>query len=119
MTDLTGLIGSVALVMALTQLVKPMVPNTKYHPVIAVVWGMVTNILIIWLVNTTFTKQLWGQAAMSGLIAGLAAGGLYDKAHDSAGDITPTKMIPAATIEAIPPPATSSTPAVADKPTTP
>lgn len=87
MIDLNTLIGSVALVLALTQMFKPLVKNSTWHPFIAVLLGIGINYYLVWSNMTTpeirLTRVLVAQAIMSGLVAGLTAGGMYDKMHDT------------------------------------
>ncbi len=71
-----------ALVLALTQMVKPFIKSKKLHPIIALLFGLSTCYLLAWLgVEGTLTKQQMGVAVCTGLFAGLTAGGLYDSAH--------------------------------------
>ncbi len=83
MINLTDLIGSVALVLAITQMFKPLVKNTAWHPFIAVLLGIGINYYLVWASVTTpetvLTRILVAQAIMSGLVAGLAASGLYSQ----------------------------------------
>ena len=74
-TLVIGLAG-VPIVVALTQLVKPFVSDTRFYPLISVAWGLVINLLAAW-VLTTFDKAEVATAVILGLLAGLSAGGLY------------------------------------------
>ncbi|MDP2660585.1 MAG: hypothetical protein Q8R28_07640 [Dehalococcoidia bacterium] len=98
MVNLTDLIGSVALVLAVVQMFKPLVKNTAWHPFIAVLLGIGINYYLVWASVTTpeisLTRVLVAQAIMSGLVAGLAAGGLYDKMHDAGKPVSPAGGTP-------------------------
>jgi hypothetical protein len=79
-----------AVVLALTQMVKVFITNKKYHPMVAVAWGVLFSYAMMWFSMTEpVTKQLAGVAIGNGLLAGLAAGGLYDSARKPSGGTAP------------------------------
>lgn len=79
------LAATTAIVFALTQMIKPWVKNTKFHPILSVFWGLLVSYGLMWFStpSTEVTKQLIGVAILSGLISGLTAGGLYDSTQKS------------------------------------
>lgn len=65
-------LGSVPIIIGLVQLFKIWVTDTRYYPVIAVLCSFVINLFTGWMINVT-----WAVSLLAGLIAGLAASGLY------------------------------------------
>ena len=65
--------GVAAIVIALTQVIKPLVPH-KYAPLICLSLGIVIGGGLV----LAQTGQ-WATALMQGIVIGLAAGGVYDQ----------------------------------------
>ena len=72
---LIGLGGS-ALIVFLTQLFKPFIPETKWYPFIAIGWGLILNIGIALVIPPVTTISLV-TAVILGIMAGGASGGWY------------------------------------------
>lgn len=75
LSTLVGL-GGVPVVIALVQAVKPFVSDDRWWPVLAVGFGVVWNVGAAVALGARDTGQL-GQAALIGVVIGLAAAGLY------------------------------------------
>ena len=69
-------LGGLPAIMALTQMWKGIVSDTRYYPLISVAMGLVVNILAAFALSQTTGREL-AAASIQGLIAGLAAAGLY------------------------------------------
>ncbi len=71
--ELIGLAG-VPLVVALTQLVKALAPElpARFHPLVALAWALALNLLLARAMDLP-----WPEMVVEGVIAGLAAAGLY------------------------------------------
>ena len=71
--DLVGLAG-VPFVVALTEAVKAVWPGlpARFYPLVAIAWGLGLNLLAAYAIGV-----LPVEAALEGLVAGLAAAGLY------------------------------------------
>jgi hypothetical protein len=80
-------LGSVGLVVGIIQALKPIVTNEKWYGLIAIVIGVGLNIAIVWGMGL-LTKNMIIVAAISGLMAGLAANGAY-----STGQIQANKVV--------------------------
>ena len=65
-------LGGVGLLLGVVQLLKPFVSDTRYYPLIGVVAGILLNELIGYYLGVA-----WPASLIMGLIAGLAASGLY------------------------------------------
>ena len=74
-----GLAG-VPLLVALTQMFKPFVPSARWYPLLAVCFGLVLNLLVAWAMSINGRAE-WAAAALMGILAGLAASGLYSSAR--------------------------------------
>ncbi|GIW09055.1 MAG: hypothetical protein KatS3mg061_0112 [Dehalococcoidia bacterium] len=70
--ELIGLAG-VPVIVALVQLVKPWVSDSRWHPWLAVGWGVGLNLAAGVLLGNDPARTV-----LTGLVAGLAAAGLYD-----------------------------------------
>ena len=72
--ELIGLfgLGSVGLVLALTQVVKPWVNDTRLYPLISIALGIGLNILIGQMTHNGVASSI-----LYGMMAGLSASGLY------------------------------------------
>ncbi|MDD4986756.1 MAG: hypothetical protein PHQ43_13465 [Dehalococcoidales bacterium] len=69
-------LGGVPLILGLVQLFKPFVKDTRYYPLIAVSFGLVINLIAGWALGAGVPSD-WITALFNGIIAGLAASGLY------------------------------------------
>ena len=74
-TLVIGLAG-VPIVVALTQLIKPFITDTRIYPLISVAWGLALNLSAAWML-TPFAKGDIGASVVLGVLAGLSASGLY------------------------------------------
>lgn len=78
-SELIGLAG-VPFVIAFVQLLKPFIPDTRVYPLLALMTGVALNLSI--------AAALGGdpvRATAGGLVAGLAASGLYSQGKAVAG----------------------------------
>ncbi len=73
--SIIGLVG-VPVILALVQLFKPFVKDTRYYPLIGVCLGLVINLVAAWGIGIT-ARVDWVVASFQGILAGLAASGLY------------------------------------------
>ncbi len=71
LNQLWGL-GLIPLIVALVEVCKQFIPDKRFYPLIAVILGMAGNVGIGWAIGESLIV-----AAILGLIAGLAACGLY------------------------------------------
>ena len=69
-------VGSIPLIVGLTQLSKGFILDTRYYPVISVVAGIILNILIAMALGPLNRADIV-IATLQGTMAGLAASGLY------------------------------------------
>ncbi len=69
-------LGGMLLIVALVQLFKPFVKDTRYYPLIAIAWGLLINLLAAWGLGIT-ARADWVVAFIMGILVGLAASGLY------------------------------------------
>lgn len=69
-------LGGVPLILGLVQLFKPFISDTRYYPLLAVALGLVINMVTIWALGASGTSD-WVAALFNGIIAGMAASGLY------------------------------------------
>ena len=69
-------LGGVPLILGLVQVFKPFISDTRYYPLLAVVFGLVINLVAGWTMGAN-TASDWVAAAFNGIIAGMAASGLY------------------------------------------
>jgi hypothetical protein len=69
-------LGGVPLILGLVQLFKPFITDTRYYPLVAMAFGLVINIVAGWALGAGPTAD-WITALLNGIIAGLAASGLY------------------------------------------
>ena len=74
--SIVGLAG-VPFILAFTQLMKPWIKDVRYYPFVAIVAGLVINILVPWALGP-MSRADWLVSVFTGMLAGLAAGGLYD-----------------------------------------
>ncbi|MFN8533270.1 MAG: hypothetical protein U0556_06965 [Dehalococcoidia bacterium] len=71
--DLIGLAG-VPVIVALVQVFKPFVADSRFYPPIALGMGLLLNLGAAFLLDADPQR-----AALAGIVAGLAAAGLYDQ----------------------------------------
>jgi len=69
-------LGGVPLILGLVQLFKPFITDTRYYPVVALVFGLIINLVAGWALGASVATD-WITALFNGIIAGLAASGLY------------------------------------------
>lgn len=69
-------LGGVPLILGLVQLFKPFVSDTRYYPLVAMAVGLVINLVAGWALGASAVTD-WITALFNGIIAGLAASGLY------------------------------------------
>jgi hypothetical protein len=69
-------LGGVPLILGLVQLFKPFITDTRLYPLIAVGFGLAINLIAGWALGANGSSE-WITALFNGIIAGLAASGLY------------------------------------------
>ncbi len=69
-------LGGVPLILGLVQLFKPFISDTRFYPLLAVGFGLAINLIAGWALGAGVPSD-WIIALFNGIIAGLAAGGLY------------------------------------------
>jgi len=69
-------LGGVPLILGLVQLFKPFITDTRLYPLIAVGFGLTINLIAGWALGASGSSD-WITALFNGIIAGLAASGLY------------------------------------------
>jgi hypothetical protein len=69
-------LGGVPLILGLVQLFKPFITDTRYYPLVAMAFGLVINLVAGWALGANVVTD-WITALFNGIIAGLAASGLY------------------------------------------
>jgi hypothetical protein len=69
-------LGGVPLILGLVQLFKPFVTDTRYYPLIALAFGLIINLVASWALGVIDATD-WITSLFNGIIAGLAASGLY------------------------------------------
>jgi hypothetical protein len=69
-------LGGVPLILGLVQLFKPFITDTRVYPLIAVAFGLAINLVAGWALGASVATD-WVTALFNGIIAGLAASGLY------------------------------------------
>ena len=73
--SLVGL-GGVPFILALTQLFKPWVKDTRVYPFISAAWGLAINVALALAMGAADRVSMI-EAVFLGVMAGLAASGLY------------------------------------------
>lgn len=68
--------GGVPLILGLVQLFKPFITDTRFYPLLAVGFGLIINLVAAWALGASVSSD-WVTALFNGIIAGLAASGLY------------------------------------------
>ena len=69
-------LGGVPLILGLVQLFKPFVTDTRFYPLLALGFGLAINLVAGWALGARASSD-WVTALFNGIIAGMAAGGLY------------------------------------------
>jgi hypothetical protein len=69
-------IGGVPLILGIVQLFKPFISDTRFYPLLAVAFGLAINLISGWALGAS-TASEWVGALFNGIIAGMAASGLY------------------------------------------
>lgn len=69
-------LGGVPLILGLVQLFKPFVTDTRFYPLVALGFGLAINFVAVWALGASVATD-WVTALFNGIIAGMAAGGLY------------------------------------------
>uniref|UniRef100_A0A6M3L9R7 Holin n=1 Tax=viral metagenome TaxID=1070528 RepID=A0A6M3L9R7_9ZZZZ len=82
--SLVGL-GSVPVIMGLVEYTKRWIENEKWYPAIAIVLGLAINLVIPWAFDVT-GKVEWTSAVVMGVMAGLAASGLFSSVETARGN---------------------------------
>jgi hypothetical protein len=68
--------GSAGLIMALVQIAKPWIKDSRWYPLLAIILGASMNVLVEWAV-AGFAKLPVVTSIFQGVIAGVTASGLY------------------------------------------
>ena len=69
-------LGGVPLILGLVQLFKPFITDTRFYPLVALGFGLAINLVAGWALGASAASG-WITVLFNGIIAGLAAGGLY------------------------------------------
>ena len=69
-------LGGVPLILGLVELFKPFITDTRFYPLVALGFGLAINLVAGWALGASMATD-WVTALFNGIIAGLAAGGLY------------------------------------------
>ena len=69
-------LGGVPLILGLVQLFKPFISDTRFYPLLALSFGLVINLVAAWALGASASSD-WVTALFNGIIAGMAASGLY------------------------------------------
>ena len=69
-------LGGVPLILGLVQLFKPFISDTRFYPLVALGFGLVINLVAAWALGASASSD-WVTALFNGIIAGMAASGLY------------------------------------------
>jgi high-affinity Fe2+/Pb2+ permease len=69
-------LGGVPLILGLVQLFKPFITDTRFYPLLAVGFGLAINLVAGWALGAGEASE-WVTALLNGIIAGMAAAGLY------------------------------------------
>jgi hypothetical protein len=69
-------LGGVPLILGLVQLFKPFITDTRFYPLVALGFGLAINLVAGWALGASVATD-WVTALFNGIIAGMAAGGLY------------------------------------------
>jgi len=69
-------LGGLPLILGLVQLFKPFITDTRLYPLLALGFGLIINLIAGWTLGASAPSD-WVTAAFNGVIAGMAASGLY------------------------------------------
>src|SRR4030042_5162786 len=69
-------VGGVPLILGLVQLFKPFITDTRFYPLISLGFGLVINLMAGWVLGAVAPMD-WLTALFNGIIAGMAASGIY------------------------------------------
>jgi len=69
-------LGGVPLILGLVQLFKPFISDTRLYPLLALGFGLMINLIAGWTLGASAPSD-WVTALFNGIIAGMAASGLY------------------------------------------
>ena len=69
-------LGGVPLILGLVQLFKPFISDTRLYPLLALGFGLMINLFAGWTLGASAPSD-WVTALFNGIIAGMAASGLY------------------------------------------
>ncbi len=69
-------LGGVPLILGLVQIFKPFITDTRYYPLVGLTFGLIINLVAAWALGASAATD-WVTALFNGIIAGLAASGLY------------------------------------------
>ena len=69
-------LGGVPLILGLVQLFKPFISDTRFYPLLALSFGLMINLVAAWALGASASSD-WVTALFNGIIAGMAASGLY------------------------------------------
>ena len=69
-------LGGVPLILGLVQLFKPFIKDTRFYPLLALGFGLAINLIAGWTLGAS-TPSDWVTSLFNGVIAGMAASGLY------------------------------------------
>ena len=69
-------LGGVPLILGLVQLFKPFITDTRFYPLVALGFGLAINLVAGWALGASMATD-WVTALFNGIIAGMAASGLY------------------------------------------
>src|SRR3990172_9916608 len=69
-------LGGVPLILGLVQLFKPFITDTRFYPLVALAFGLAINLIAGWALGASASSE-WVTALFNGIIAGMAASGLY------------------------------------------
>lgn len=83
-------LGGVPLILGMVQLFKPFITDTRYYPLLAVGFGLVINLVTGWALGAATIPE-WVTALFNGIIAGMAASGLYSAGSTLLGGATANK----------------------------
>jgi uncharacterized membrane protein (DUF441 family) len=88
--------GSVPVIVGIIQVLKPLIPSVKWYGLLAVILGILINVLVAWGILEAVTRTTIIAAVFQGIVAGLAASGAYSTGQAQQGKVvvTPDKIIP-------------------------
>ena len=69
-------LGGVPLILGMVQIFKPFIADIRLYPLLALGFGLAINLVAGWALGASASSD-WVTALFNGIIAGMAAGGLY------------------------------------------